>query len=95
MARIGIDALHVSQSGKGLARFELCLVEALAAQTCEHQFVVFVNARGDLRHCPQRRMTYVPVRKLNFFIWSKSSAWRPGAGRSICYQTMSDRVRCC
>lgn len=92
--RIGFDAIHVSNTGKGISRLQRGILGALAAGPSDYEYVVFVNARAELPDLPQNdHVRYVSVSPPNLFTWELLQlpvlARRHGL-RLV--QTMSDRV---
>ncbi|MBK9123566.1 MAG: glycosyltransferase family 4 protein [Chloroflexi bacterium] len=70
MAKIAIDATPISRTGKGLSRFLVGLLGAVADYMPQHTWIVFVNARNDHPTLPDAsHIRYVSVRPRNSIQW--------------------------
>lgn len=93
MARIGIDARHVSPAGKGHARSQRRLIESLAALETGHELVAFVRgeeAAGLLRGSGVR---VEQIREPLFLLWEQVGM--PRAARRLrldALVTLGDRL---
>lgn len=94
MARIGLDAIHLSLNGTGVSRFEECFIQELAVHAAEHEFVVFVDAALPATRLPVApHLTYVRVRKAQLLVWEQVQL--PALARRYdldLIQTCSDRL---
>ncbi|MBO33133.1 MAG: hypothetical protein CMM74_09190 [Rhodospirillaceae bacterium] len=92
--RIGIDAVHISQTHKGNARLERSIVTALARLHAVHEFVVFLGAPVHQLRLPDvPHIMYVTAPSTNLIAWEQIIL--PCLARRYateCLITFSDRI---
>ncbi len=92
--RVGIDAIHLSNRGKGISRFEHCFLQALADFETKYEYVIFLNSRTEHSSLPRSaRFTYITAPLINLLTWELIQLpYLAGQRGVVLAQTMSDRL---
>jgi glycosyltransferase involved in cell wall biosynthesis len=91
---IGIDAVHLSRSRKGIGRVERSLIQTLAMQFNYHRFVVFLDCDHTSLGLPiYDAVTYAVSPSGSLFVWEQFHLPRLARRYKIdCLLSLSDRI---
>lgn len=92
--RIGFDAIHLSRSRKGAARFEHSIIQTLASHNSGHHFVIFLDCdRASLKLPICDTITYISGPAHNLLSWEQFHLPLLASRYQVhCLLTLADRL---
>ena len=72
MRKIGVDAIHLSDTGKGNSRVEAGFINELAKHAAPFEFYIFLNSSSRITDLPQgNHIKYIRIKIFNFITWEQ------------------------